>query len=277
MNQLQHLLVKLAEEGAEVAQISLKAAQFGAEEVMAGQPFTNFQRCHQELDDLQAIVEMLNAQYGFAYSPNRERLEAKKAKVRKYLGYSIRLGLVDGDQPVSSEVGIPTSQPIGYMHTLDNTDGIPGNEPMCEFSRSAENPFGEPGVDYSPEYQWTVRPIYITPQPDRVAELECRLRESEARAERLRKLSVTEILLEVVPGDGEGLEIYAQAVEQVEAKLSSQGLEIERLTAEVEQLRGGLEYARDYVDSLVENGETVHAAGLLRDIDGFLSGKEAQS
>lgn len=121
----------------------------------------------------------------------------------------------------TSEVGIPTSQPIGYMHTLDNTDGIPGNEPMREFSRSAENPFGEPGVDYSPEYRRTVRPIYTAPQPDRVAELERQLREAKA---------------------------------------------------EVEQLRGGLEYARDYVDSLVENSEVAHAVVLLRDIDGFLSG-----
>ena len=42
--------------------------------------------------------------------------------------------------------------------------------------------------------------------------------------------------------------------------------------AEVERLRGCLEYARDYVDSLVENGEAAHAVGLLLDIDGFLSG-----
>ena len=97
MNQLQHLLTKLAEEGAEVAQIALKTSQFGPLEVMPGQPLSNFERCHLELDDLWAMVEMLNEQYGFSYTPNRERIAAKKIKVRKYLGYSIHLGLVDGE------------------------------------------------------------------------------------------------------------------------------------------------------------------------------------
>ena len=46
----------------------------------------------------------------------------------------------------------------------------------------------------------------------------------------------------------------------------------DKLATEVERLRGCLEYARDYVDSLVENGEAAHAVGLLLDIDGFLSG-----
>lgn len=100
MNQLQHLLIKLAEEGSEVAKIALKTSQFGPDEVMPGQPFNNFQRCHQELDDLWAMVEMLNDQYGFGYAPSRDRIDAKKEKVRKYLGYSICLGLVDGQTDV---------------------------------------------------------------------------------------------------------------------------------------------------------------------------------
>ena len=97
MNQLQHLLTKLAEECSEVAQIALKTSQFGPTEVMPGQPLNNFERCHQELDDLWAMVEMLNDQYGFSYCQSRERIESKKEKVRKYLGYSIHLGLVDGE------------------------------------------------------------------------------------------------------------------------------------------------------------------------------------
>ena len=101
MNQLQHLLMKLAEEGSEVAQIALKTAQFGPDEVMPGQPLSNFQRTHLELDDMAGVIEMLNEAYGFGYVPNRERIEAKKAKVRKYLGYSIHLGLVDGDAEVT--------------------------------------------------------------------------------------------------------------------------------------------------------------------------------
>lgn len=57
MNQLQHLLTKLAEEGAEVAQIALKTQQFGPNEVMPGQPLDNFERCHHELDIVERLKE----------------------------------------------------------------------------------------------------------------------------------------------------------------------------------------------------------------------------
>lgn len=100
LNHLQYYLTKLAEEGSEVAQIALKAQQFGPGEVMPGQPLSNFDRCHHELDDLWAMVEELNEKFGFGYAPNRERMEAKKAKVRTYLGYSIHLGVVDGETDV---------------------------------------------------------------------------------------------------------------------------------------------------------------------------------
>lgn len=46
MTRLQLLLSKLAEEGAEVAQIALKTAQFGIEETCPSQPFTNAERAH---------------------------------------------------------------------------------------------------------------------------------------------------------------------------------------------------------------------------------------
>lgn len=94
MNIYQYLLTKLAEEGTEVAQISLKTQQFGKDEVCPDQPFTNTERTHQELDDLLAAVEMLNEECGFGYTPSRERIEAKKTKVKKYLGYSQELGMV---------------------------------------------------------------------------------------------------------------------------------------------------------------------------------------
>lgn len=94
MNRLQLLLTKLAEEGSEIAQIALKTQQFGLHEVCPGQPFTNAERVHQEIDDLWAAVEMLNEEYGLGYSPNRERIETKKIKVNKYAAYSTELGQV---------------------------------------------------------------------------------------------------------------------------------------------------------------------------------------
>lgn len=94
MNRLQLLLAKLSEEGSEIAQIALKTQQFGLNEKCPGQPYTNAERVHQEIDDLMAAVEMLNEEFGFGYSPNRERIEAKKIKVNQFAEYSKTLGLV---------------------------------------------------------------------------------------------------------------------------------------------------------------------------------------
>lgn len=98
MNRLQLLLSKLAEEGTEIAQIALKTAQFGLHEVCEGQPLSNAERTHGEIDDLMAAVEMLNEEFGFGYTPNRARIEAKKVKVNKFAAYSESLGMVSASR-----------------------------------------------------------------------------------------------------------------------------------------------------------------------------------
>ncbi len=98
MDRLQHLLVKLAEERSEISQIALKTAQFGPDGVIPGTNITNFQKCHLELDDLLGVVEMLNEEFSFGYTPNRANMNAKKAKVREYLEYSIKLGFVKDER-----------------------------------------------------------------------------------------------------------------------------------------------------------------------------------
>jgi hypothetical protein len=94
MDRFQYYLTKLAEESSEVAQIALKTQQFGRNEIMPGQPFTNIERCRAELNDLWAIIELLNNEYYFGYTPDRSQIEAKKEKVKRYLDYSIDLGFV---------------------------------------------------------------------------------------------------------------------------------------------------------------------------------------
>lgn len=95
MKRMQLLMAKLAEEAAEVSQIALKTAQFGMDEQMPGQPFTNAERVNQELTDLMAIVQMLNEEFGLGFELDAERVKAKKAKVNRYAGYSASLGLVE--------------------------------------------------------------------------------------------------------------------------------------------------------------------------------------
>ena len=94
MNRCQLLLTKLAEEGCEISQIALKTQQFGMHEICPGQPLTNAQRIHLELDDLMAAIQMLNDEYGLMYLPNQERIKAKIAKVNKFAQYSVELGEV---------------------------------------------------------------------------------------------------------------------------------------------------------------------------------------
>jgi len=130
MNRLQLLLNKLAEEGAEVAKIAIKTTQFGLHEICNGQPYTNAERAHQELDDLWAQVEMLNEEFGFGYTPNRERIEAKKNKVNQYAAYSERLGMV-------KQENVPNIQPGRKLFEFPSFDN------WCD---TAKNKYQDAGV-----------------------------------------------------------------------------------------------------------------------------------
>jgi NTP pyrophosphatase (non-canonical NTP hydrolase) len=94
MNQLQYLLVKLAEEASEVSQIALKTSQFGMDEVYPKQEQTNKERIHQELNDLLGIVQMLNDSFAFEFLPSESAINKKTQKVSHYLEYSKQLGMV---------------------------------------------------------------------------------------------------------------------------------------------------------------------------------------
>lgn len=92
MNRQQYLLIKLAEEAAEIAQIALKTAQFGMLETSPMHSDNNAKRCHAELDDLMAIVAMLNDEFKFHYIGSIQAQINKKAKVDHYYMYCVQLG-----------------------------------------------------------------------------------------------------------------------------------------------------------------------------------------
>jgi len=74
----------------------------------------------------------------------------------------------------------------------------------------------------------------------------------------LQALSVTNIMLDVVPGDGDGLEVYAKSVADVEAVLS-------KLQAENESLRlqcGGMQMTLDEVTELLDSISKCYASTL---------------
>lgn len=98
MNKMTHeqfLLMKLAEEATEIAQIALKTAQFGMTEKHPDLPLNNLERIHLELNDLHAVVDELNTYCQFGFEPNHAAKINKIEKLNKYLGYSIQLGKVE--------------------------------------------------------------------------------------------------------------------------------------------------------------------------------------
>lgn len=95
MTREQFLLMKLAEEASEVAQIAMKTMQFGMYEKRPGLDESNVERIHGELNDLLGIVKMLNEECYFAFEPDPNKHEAKKEKVNKYYAYSKQLGKVE--------------------------------------------------------------------------------------------------------------------------------------------------------------------------------------
>lgn len=94
MNRLQYLLTKLAEEASEVAQIVLKTQQFGLDEICPNLPYSNKERCHQEINDFLAIIAILNDEFDFNYDPDRDQISAKISKINKYYQYSKDLGMI---------------------------------------------------------------------------------------------------------------------------------------------------------------------------------------
>ena len=92
MNRVEYLLTKLAEECVEVAHRCHKAQCFGLDDIGEKQTATNVELINHELNDLFAIVEMLDNEEFLNLKWNDEAIEKKKDKVRKWMQYSIRNG-----------------------------------------------------------------------------------------------------------------------------------------------------------------------------------------
>lgn len=97
MKNWQYLLLKLSEECNEVGQMASKNMHFGTEEMQTGRDETNRERLHQEINDLLAIIELLNEEEGFDFVPDPDKIAFKKEKVKFYREYSRSLGLVEND------------------------------------------------------------------------------------------------------------------------------------------------------------------------------------
>lgn len=95
MNRLQYLLIKLAEECSEVSQMALKCAHHGISNVKPEHTSPNSEMLKGELNDVQAIIEMLNREFNLNYYPDPQALLAKTIKVNTFYGYSKANGHVE--------------------------------------------------------------------------------------------------------------------------------------------------------------------------------------
>lgn len=143
MNRLQLLLAKLAEEGSEISQIALKTQQFGLHEICPGLKFSNAQRTHQEIDDLMAIIEMLNEEFDFGYIPNRDNIDSKKLRVNEYAEKSINLGMVDNILETIDDRKEQSVFDILKYGTCQNCSNPGKEEHTCPFAEEIHNDYTE--------------------------------------------------------------------------------------------------------------------------------------
>lgn len=86
MNVDDYLLCKLQEECGEVIQAASKIIMFGWHSEYQNK--TNIDNLKNELNDILAIVELLNKNTILDYKPNELALKAKQAKVRNFKKYN---------------------------------------------------------------------------------------------------------------------------------------------------------------------------------------------
>ena len=97
MNKIDHLLTCLAEECGEVTQRVAKALRFGIDEVQEGQELNNKERLCHELTDLVAVIELLRENGLWMPVYDSYKIQAKKARVEKYMKLSRAQGKLEND------------------------------------------------------------------------------------------------------------------------------------------------------------------------------------
>lgn len=186
-----------------------------------------------------------------------------------------------------------SSDEVWFSHVCCDECGTCGND-FCD------DPNGEEAIEFwnrrahpAPAAVFDERAAFNQWFATRVAELEAGMRENtlstlrfaeeilfegwQSRAalgrsdevERLRKLSVTSIMLDITPGeDGMGHEVYAKSVDDVVLKISAMGERLEHL----EIWHGGF---RDLLRNI--RPQLVSQAGIIAEIDAALSASAESS
>lgn len=92
MDRVEHLLILLMEEAAEISQRASKALRFGLDETQPDQELTNEERIVQEVTDLTAVIELLKTEGVDLSCHDLAAIDFKKEKIERYLNYSVKCG-----------------------------------------------------------------------------------------------------------------------------------------------------------------------------------------
>lgn len=103
MNKTDYLLTCLAEESGEIIQAVGKALRFGLEDGYPETERTNRTDLQAELNDLFAVVELLQDQKDLV-GLDRAVINAKKAKVLHWMKYSTERGRLDKEPDPSNDL-----------------------------------------------------------------------------------------------------------------------------------------------------------------------------
>lgn len=91
----QYLLAKLAEEAAELAQIALKAQQFGLSSTHPTTGYTNLQLIEFEFNDILGVLRLMEEEGVGEVSPKSHLILAKMDKIARYRNQLVSVGAVD--------------------------------------------------------------------------------------------------------------------------------------------------------------------------------------
>lgn len=93
MTEIEHLLICLSEECAEIQKAISKALRFGLDDGYPGGATTNFQDITKELNDLEGVLQLLSEYLpSLSYIKNQEEINKKKARVLEFMEYARKQG-----------------------------------------------------------------------------------------------------------------------------------------------------------------------------------------
>lgn len=94
MKKEEHLLVCLSEECAEIIKAVDKSLRFGLDDHHPNESASNYDRLEYELNDLYGVVELLS-DVGLHFPVDKNQVEEKKEKLKKYMEYAEAKGMIE--------------------------------------------------------------------------------------------------------------------------------------------------------------------------------------